>query len=182
MRAKDLTGQKFGRWYVVRFSHFDERHNYFWLCHCECGNSRPVYGNSLIRGWSKSCGCLMKEKLASDNTTHGESRSRNHAGSKEYNAWRSIISRCENPGCTHYKRYGGRGIKMYPEWRKDFSVFLAYVGRAPAKEYQMERINNDGNYEPGNVCWVNAKTQCNNRHNSQRTQLNLSSGFLSFGA
>ncbi|MGA2435602.1 MAG: hypothetical protein ABSG25_09985 [Bryobacteraceae bacterium] len=81
----------------------------------------------------------------------------------EYQAWSSMIRRCENPAATGYDRYGARGISVCPRWRASFSAFLADVGMKPGREYSLDRVDNAGNYEPGNVRWTTVKVQARNR-------------------
>jgi len=88
----------------------------------------------------------------------------------EYMAWRNMIYRCENPNCPGYESYGGRGIKVCPEWH-NFAQFLMDMGMKPGPDYELERIDNDGNYEPGNCRWVRKKT---NMRNTRSTKLNMS--------
>lgn len=88
-------------------------------------------------------------------------------GTPEYEAWRSMIARCENPKLKNYKDYGGRGIKIHPEWRASFLAFFRDVGKRPSANKSLDRINNDGNYEPGNVRWATAKQQQRNRRTSR---------------
>ncbi|MET8113722.1 hypothetical protein [Streptomyces prasinus] len=80
-----------------------------------------------------------------------------------------MIKRCENPNNHAYARYGGRGISVHPEWRANFGAFLRDVGRRPSPDLSLDRIDNDGNYEPGNVRWATAKQQANNRRPLRRT-------------
>lgn len=94
---------------------------------------------------------------AHPNTKHGMS------GTPEYEAWRAILKRCNNPRHPAYANYGGRGIKMAPEWERDFPAFLRAVGLKPDPSYSIDRIDNDGGYCPGNVRWVDGKTQNRNR-------------------
>jgi hypothetical protein len=139
-----------------------------WHCRCECGSTGIVREHSLRAGASKSCGCLQKE-IARErirqrsgsralNYRHGESP----AGgmTPEYKAFHHAKARCQNPNTPFYYRYGARGI----EFRfADFAQFLGVVGRRPADDYSLDRINNDGHYEPGNVRWADAHTQAMNR-------------------
>ena len=103
-RKIDLTGQRFGRLFVISEDGKDPYGNYMWKCRCDCGNTRTVVSNSLRRGLTTSCGCYQREVQLEVNKTHGERRSR------LYNVWASMRERClcETNHAYHY--YGGRGI------------------------------------------------------------------------
>ena len=150
----DLTGKKFGRLTVI-----GRAHGKHWSAICDCGGTAVSSGQSLREGKTKSCGCLGKEQLAEGRTKH--------SGSKrpEYKLWSGIIQRCTNPNNKHYRNYGGRGISVCDRW-KDFANFFSDIGARPSKELTIDRTNNDGNYEPGNVRWATRKQQQNNRRNS----------------
>lgn len=87
-------------------------------------------------------------------------------GTKEYNSWRAMLNRCFNPNTKYYERYGGRGITVCDQWRRSFATFLADVGKAPSPKHSIDRIDNDGNYEPGNCRWVTQAEQNKNRSQS----------------
>lgn len=84
----------------------------------------------------------------------------------EYAAWRDMKARCMNPKNKNFNRYGGRGIKVYKSWINSFNAFLSHVGKKPFPKAVLDRIDNEGNYEPGNLRWVDMKTQCINRSNT----------------
>lgn len=94
------------------------------------------------------------------NVTHGENRVGKRT--KEYTAWNGIKCRCLRPNTRMFPHYGGRGIKMHPAWQNDYPTFLAYVGRAPSRAHSLDRIDNNGNYEPGNVRWATEHEQKRN--------------------
>jgi hypothetical protein len=127
-----------------------------YLCICECGNIGDYKALSLRQGHTRSCGCLHRGELSKRNTTHGLSRTPAHR------AWVNMNARCHNTHTKNYPYYGGRGIKICKRWRK-FENFLADMGEKPHPSLTLERINNDGNYEPGNCKWATRLEQSRNR-------------------
>jgi hypothetical protein len=151
---KDLTGQKFGLLTVLEFSHNDEKSRTFWIVSCDCGSPPKVIGGRhLTSGKIKSCGCYRKNLKK----IHGLSSTPEHV------AWQNMIARCERPSHPEYYRYGGRGIKVCDEWRKRFDAFIDYIGPRPSKKHVLDRIDNNGNYEPDNVRWVTHSQSNTNR-------------------
>lgn len=128
-----------------------------WLMRCECGNSVKAYYRDVFRGHTKSCGCLIKERNQARLTTHGEG----NKTVREYRAWAHVKERCSNPNCRQFKHYGGRGITMCERWACSYENFVSDMGRCP-DGFSIERINNDGNYEPSNCRWASQKEQCQN--------------------
>lgn len=154
MRAQDLTGRKFGRLLVL--GRCNDRLGFFWTCRCDCGSERVASSDALRRGKVRSCGCLRVDANVAKSRRHGKSKTRVHQ------IWLAMRSRCQNPNMRAYHRYGGRGIKVCDRWR-EFEKFLADMGE-PGERESIDRIDNDGNYEPGNCRWVTQKAQMRNRH------------------
>jgi hypothetical protein len=144
------TGDRFGR-LVVQFR-ATEHHPHRWSCRCNCGNISEVMTGNLSSGHTKSCGCLAVE-IAS---THGLSRT------TEYRTWINIHTRCNDPTTRYWPLYGGRGIKVCARWSK-FEHFLHDMGKKPYTRASIDRIDVNGNYEPGNCRWTDSKTQGRNR-------------------
>ena len=155
----DLTGQRFGRLVAVkRVAALRKSKEAWWKCHCDCGNTKETTSRYLRTGIAKSCGCFASEVTAERNrqgTKHGEAA----RVTPEYRAWASMKSRCYNEKCAGFKLWGGRGIIVCDRWLQSFDAFLADVGRRPSSRHSIDRINNDGNYEPGNVRWATQSEQ-----------------------
>lgn len=156
MKFIDLTNQKFGRLTVLEYIGHKGKRN-LWKCRCECGKITEVVTYHLTKNIVKSCGCLRTEKLIERSTSH------NKRYSKIYNRWKGIKQRCLNPNQPSYINYGGRGITICDEWKNDFMSFYNWsMQNGYAEKLTIDRINNDGNYEPSNCRWVDRKTQNNN--------------------
>lgn len=166
---KDLTGQRFGRWTVIKYAGF-ENSNYRWLCKCDCGNEKTVSQSSLKQGTSLSCGCLARE-LAKEKVKHGLCRVGKE--SKLYWVYNSMIQRCNNPKDTAYKYYGGRGIKVCDEWANNRTSFFEWAYKNGYTEgLTIDRINTNGNYEPSNCRWSDRYVQLNNTRRNHYLTLN----------
>ena len=151
MRALEIAiGQRFGRLEVVHI----ERHKGYRkaIVKCDCGRTRNVRPNHLVSGKTQSCGCYARDI----NSSHGMSRT------KIYQRWRSMINRCRYPSDQNYQYYGGRGIKVCKRWI-EFENFAADMGLPANDALELDRIDVNGNYEPGNVRWVNHSQQMRNR-------------------
>lgn len=156
MPKVDLTGMRFGRLTVL----CEDKDNYrMWLCQCDCGNKKSVRVDHLKNGATTSCGCYSREVASKRNKTHGMTKS------PEYSAWKHMIARCERPSDNRFHCYGARGIKVCERWKgKDgFRNFIADMGLRPGPRYSIDRINNDGNYEPSNCKWSTRVEQANNK-------------------
>lgn len=149
MGFEDLTNQTFGKWSVIFRRGNDKTGNARWECRCQCGTIGLVSSNALRKRESKSCGCSL--------TTHGMS----HA--PEYRTWYRMIQRCYNPNTIGFAYWGGRGITVCDEWRLSFEAFFSHIGAKPKENLSLDRIDNDGNYEPGNVRWATAQQQRDNQ-------------------
>lgn len=164
MKLNDLTGQKFYRLTVVSRAP-TRKHTTRWECECECGNRRIVGAAHLITGHTRSCGCLGREITISRSMKHGhKTRAKT---SREYEAWRGAKARTSRINHKRFADWGGRGIRMCEEWRDNFEQFLADMGPCPPG-YSLDRIDNDGNYEPINCRWSSPTQQNTNQRPRRR--------------
>ena len=141
----DLTGKRFVRLVVLFEDGRNKAGSARWLCLCDCGTIKSFNAYDLKRGDSTSCGCFQRENLI----THGLSKH------PLYNIWCNMISRCYKPKDAGYKNYGGRGISVCSEWHHDFTAFYHWgLSNGWEKGLTIDRIKNDGNYEPGNCQFI----------------------------
>jgi hypothetical protein len=166
---EDLTGKRFGKLTVIRRNGTTPSGNQpLWWCRCDCGVEKNVQGNAMRRGYSSSCGCWRREFSVVTKTTHGRASKDPRRRSKIYGVWAGMKNRCHNPNQPHYQRYGGRGIKVCDEWRTSFEAFYRDMGEPPkdGQRWTLDRIDVNGNYEPGNVRWA-TYTQQNQPENKR---------------
>ena len=161
---KDYSGEKYNHWTVIKFievqrfvkfrpgkGNFGYRYKY--LCRCDCGTER-ILDISQVRHVSKSCGCIVTPAHSSLEATHAE-----------------IKRRCNQPNHKDYHLYGGRGIKIHSDWttyKKFYTDIINEIGERP-QGHTLDRINTDGNYEPGNIKWSTPKSQVANRRKLHQT-------------
>lgn len=163
----DITNQRFGRLVALEYV-IGKR----WRCRCDCGRIVTIWRNCLRNGQSQSCGCLQRELLSARRRKHGACGSSSKTHTTEYVIWRGIKARCLNPNSPAWKHYGGRGVTMFNRWQHDFAEFLAYVGLRPSKNHSLDRIDNNGNYEPGNVQWIESWKQHGNTRTNRMLTFN----------
>lgn len=149
--TKFKVGDRFHRLVVIRLPVGKKA-----LCRCDCGVEKLVGKTGLRIGTIASCGCFYRESRVSAAMTHGQSST---AG---YKAWYAMKERCSNPNHKHYRHYGGRGITVCKRWHLSYQNFVDDMGVRPVG-MSLDRINVDGNYEPGNCQWATQKEQCLNR-------------------
>lgn len=152
---------------VIKDLGTDSHGNRHWLCRCDCGKTKPVSQVSLrAKKPTRSCGCKSGEWIAAARTKHGGTpRGRR---TLEYRIWGQMLQRCNNPNDQRYPLYGARGVRVCDRWSGEdgFRNFMDDMGPRPAK-HSVERINNDGNYEPGNCRWATHREQMNNTRKSR---------------
>lgn len=175
----DLTGKRFGRLTVLCKAPRrpeEKSPRVRWECLCDCGNRTIVRSDHLRRGITKSCGCLQPEvasaymKIHCPKPRYGESRDRIH------NIWYLMNYRCNTEKCEAYKHYGGRGIKVCEEWANGDEGYFKFkewaLNNGYADDLTIDRINNNGDYEPSNCRWVNETVQANNKRGTKFVEYN----------
>ena len=158
--VNDLTGKRFGRLTVIGVEDNGKRQTYY-ACQCDCGNVKVIRADALVGGCTVSCGCKKKEQ---DRINLTANHSHKMSGTRLYVIWNGLKGRCNNPNDPRYDRYGGRGISVCEEWNTSFQAFYDWaISNGYSEDLTIDRIDNDGNYEPTNCKWSTNKEQCNNR-------------------
>lgn len=167
MALLDLKNKRFGRLTAIKIDHIYYKTPrklgsvVYWKCKCDCGKECVVRTVHLTKGYTKSCGCLQKERTSETNTRHSLSNTR------IYYVWGRIIGRCTNEKSNDYKYYGGRGIKICNEWKNNFQSFYDWARNNGYKEgLTIDRIDVNGDYEPSNCRWVSRKIQSLNKRDN----------------
>lgn len=156
-KIKDLTGQTFGRLTVVAFDHLSANGQAYWRCRCTCGNDKIISAAQLKWTKTSSCGCYRKEYMSKRQKTHGLGNTR------LYRIWSKMKSRCYYKKHDYYDYYGGKGVSVCEEWMDFINFYTWAINNGYDDSLTIDRINNDGNYEPSNCRWVDKITQSNNK-------------------
>lgn len=170
MRYKSLVGKRYTRLIVIQENGRNKHGNVMWLCQCDCGNQLVVSTNSLNRGNTRSCGCLHRDYL---NNPRPNSMKHGCCNTRLYTIWRDMKLRCYNASQVGYKNYGGRGIVVCNGWLNSFENFYNWaINNGYKDNLTLDRIDNDGNYEPDNCRWITNLEQSNHKRNNKYVTYN----------
>lgn len=161
-----LIGRKIGRLTVIKKSEDSSPRKIRYVCLCDCGNTKIISGNNLGIGRTESCGCLWRERVKNNGVEHGLSRTRIHK------VWSGMIERCSLKSAGSYLNYGGRGISVCEEWKNFIKFYEWAMENGYSDDLTLDRIDVNGNYEPGNCRWATHIQQSNNRRNNRFIECN----------
>lgn len=157
----NIIGERFYNLVVKKFYKSKGGLSY-WICQCDCGKEKIIQGGHLKSNSVKSCGCLKGKMIADKIKKH------NLSYSSEYKIWANMKDRCYNEKSDNYHNYGGRGIIVCKEWINSFEKFYSDMGKRPSSKHSINRIDNNGNYEPNNCCWATKTQQDRNKRNNRK--------------
>ena len=169
---EDITGNRYNSLVALNFSHKDSRRKTYWDFQCDCGNIKTLRKDQVKNGSIKSCGCLKKKQDEINLNRNGTKPMYDDIGKLSdctiYNRWKGMKRRCYDVHFKQYKDYGGRGISVCDEWLYNFRAFYDWaITHGFSEELEIDRIDNDGNYEPSNCRWVTHKENMDNRVRKQ---------------
>ena len=173
---EDITGHRFGMLTALNFSHKDNRRKTYWDFQCDCGNIKTLRTDCVKSGRIQSCGCLKKKQDEINLNREGSKPTKYDSDGLShhtlYSKWLGMKRRCYDVHNSRYENYGGRGIKICEEWLYSFKAFYEWSMKNGWEEgLQIDRIDNDGNYEPSNCRYVSLKVNCNNRSTTRKIEI-----------